>query len=226
MRAGSDTPPTSPGRFVPRLLGLATCALALAGCSEADMVTQPKYKPLQPSTFFADGQSSRPIEPGTVARVARGETFQVHDAFETGETQGKLVNTIPLKGFDPGDKVDESEAREARRSALLRGRERFNIFCSPCHGRTGEGNGMIVQRGFSRPPSFHKQRLHDAPDGHFFRAITNGYGAMYSYASRVPPADRWAITAYIRALQMSRPAEPDDEPKGERSKGQGEGRAR
>lgn len=173
--------------------------LAQAGCSEQDMVTQPKYQPLQPSTFFADGRSSRPVEPGT---VARGQ-LRVRPEFDDGEVGGKLVNYIPLKGFDPAERLDPAEAREARRAALERGRERFNIFCAPCHGRTGEGNGMIVRRGFSAPPSFHLPRLREAPPGHYYRAITNGFGAMYSYASRVPPADRWAITAYVRALQVS-----------------------
>ena len=90
---------------------------------------------------------------------------------------------------------------------LARGRERFDIFCAPCHARTGDGDGMIVERGMPRPPSFHSVRLRDAPDRHFLQVITNGYGAMYAYADRVPPADRWAITGYIRALQLSRNAE-------------------
>jgi mono/diheme cytochrome c family protein len=188
-----------------RLLGagLGAAALFSAGCSEQDMVIQPKYKPLQPSTFFADGRSSRPVEPGT---VARGQ-LQVHPAFDTGEVDGKLVGYVPLKGFDPNEAVEPSSARAARREALERGRERFNIYCSPCHGRTGEGNGMIVQRGFPKPPSFHEPRLREAPPGHFYKAITNGFGAMYSYASRISPADRWAIVTYVRALQLSQNAQ-------------------
>jgi mono/diheme cytochrome c family protein len=177
-------------------------ALLVAGCNEADMVVQPKLKPLQPSTFFSDGRASRPVEPGTVAR----EQLRVHPAFDTGETDGKLVGYVPLRGFDPNESVDRDAAREARRQALVRGRERFDIYCSPCHGRTGEGNGMIVLRGFPKPPSFHEQRLREAPPGHFFRAITNGFGVMYSYAARVEPADRWAIVTYIRALQLSQDA--------------------
>ena len=193
MRAGS---------VLPRLLGLAlgAWALASAGCSEQDMVIQPKYEPLQPSTFFADGQSSRPIEPGT---VARGQ-YLGRPAFETGDVDSKVVSYIPLKGFDPNETLGEAEAKAARKATLERGRERFNIYCSPCHSRTGDGNGMVVQRGFSPPPSFHEKRLKEVPPGHFFHVITNGYGAMYSYASRVAPADRWAIAAYIRALQLSR----------------------
>jgi mono/diheme cytochrome c family protein len=186
---------------VPRLLAFAY-AVMLAGCSEQDMVIQPKYKPLQASTFFSDGRSSRPVEPGT---VARGH-LDVRPAFDTGEVDGKLVNYIPLKGFDPGETLAAADAVEARRQALVRGRERFNIYCSPCHGQTGEGNGMIVQRGFSPPPSFHLPRLREAPPGHYYHAITNGFGAMYSYASRIKPADRWAIVAYVRALQLSQGA--------------------
>jgi mono/diheme cytochrome c family protein len=104
------------------------------------------------------------------------------------------------------------------RAALARGRERFNIYCSPCHGQTGLGQGMIVQRGFSPPPSFHEQRLRDVPAGHFFHVITHGYGAMYSYAARVAPEDRWKIVAYIRALQLSFNARLDDVPVEDRAK--------
>ena len=168
------------------------------------MVTQPKYEPLQESAFFADGRSSRPVEPGT---VARGQ-LRIDLAFTTGMSDGALVAEIPLKGFDSRESLPDPQARDARRAALVRGRERYDIYCSPCHARTGEGNGMIVQRGFSRPPSLLDPRLRDAPVGHFFHVMTNGYGAMYSYASRVVPSDRWAIVAYIRALQASRSEPP------------------
>ena len=185
-------------------LALGVCALLVAGCSEQDMVTQPKLKPLQASRFFADGASARPVEPGT---IARGQ-LRLNPAFDTGEVDGKLVAYVPLKGFDPGETLDPAAARAARSAALERGRERFNIFCSPCHDRTGRGNGIIVQRGFTKPPSFvattgPDARLRTTPPGHFFKVMTNGYGAMYSYASRIPPADRWAIVTYIRALQLS-----------------------
>jgi mono/diheme cytochrome c family protein len=183
------------------------------------MVIQPRYKPLQASAFFSDGRGSRPAEPGT---IARGQ-LRDNPAFDTGEVGGKLIGYIPLKGFDPNERIDDSDARAARRAALERGRERFNIYCAPCHDRTGNGNGMIVQRGFSRPPRLHEPRLREAPPGHFFHVITHGYGAMYSYASRVEPADRWAITAYIRALQLSQNASPADVPPDERSKLSGEG---
>ncbi len=146
------------------------------------MVVQPKLKPYQASAFFADGQGSRPVEPGT---IARGQ-LQVDPAYDTGKTGNLLVADIPGQG------------RQAR--SWSAGSERFNIYCSPCHSRAGDGRGMIVQRGFPPPPSFHEQRLLDAPAGHFFNVMTIGYGAMYSYASRIPADDRWAIVAYIRAL--------------------------
>ena len=184
------------------LIALSLFTTTSAGCgfmAEPDMVVQPKLKPLQPSAFFADGRGSRPVEPGTIARGQLG----VSAAFDTGTVEGALVEYIPLEGFDPSETVAADRARASRRAALERGRERYNIYCSPCHSRAGDGLGMIVQRGFSRPPSLHEKRLVDAPPGHFYRVITNGYGAMYSYASRVSPDDRWKIVAYIRALQLS-----------------------
>jgi hypothetical protein len=156
------------------------------------MVVQPRYRTFQESTFFADGLSARPLVAGT---VARGQ-LRIDRLFFTGKSGDKLIDSIPLAQVD--------------RAVLERGRERFNIFCSPCHDRAGDGRGMIVQRGFSPPPSFHEQRLRDAPSGHFFHVMTHGYGAMFSYASRVSPADRWAIVAYIRALQLSRHARLED----------------
>jgi hypothetical protein len=168
---------------------------AAAGCSEQDMVIQPRVKPYQESAFFVDGQSSRPLLLGT---IARGQ-LHVDPAYDTGKTGDLLVDKIPARV-----KLD--------RKLLERGQERYNIYCSPCHSRSGDGRGMIVQRGFPTPPSFHEQRLLDAPAGHFFNVISNGYGAMYSYAARVPIDDRWAIVAYIRALQLSQHATLDDVP--------------
>lgn len=215
MRAGG-------GVWVRRVrsgLALGVWALLSAGCSEQDMVTQPKLKPLQASAFFANGASARPAEPGT---IARGQ-LRLNPAFDTGEVDGKLVAFVPLKGFDPGEALDPGAAREARIVALERGRERFNIYCSPCHDRTGSGNGIIVQRGFTKPPSFvatagPDARLRQTPPGHFFKVMTNGYGAMYSYASRIPPADRWAIVTYIRALQLSQNPQVASAAGGERSR--------
>jgi mono/diheme cytochrome c family protein len=164
------------------------------------MAKQPKYhRALEESDFFEDGRASRPVVEGT---VARGQ-LRVDRAFYEARSGEALIDDVPMK-------VD--------RAVLERGRERFNIYCSPCHSRLGDGQGMIVQRGFSPPPSLHEQRLRDAPAGHFFHVITHGYGAMYSYASRVPPEDRWAIVAYIRALQLSQHASLADVPATERSK--------
>lgn len=203
-RAGNHRPrPRSrPGRW---LLGLA--ALLAAGCAEQEMDKQPKYqRPYQESAFFADGQSSRPVVAGT---VARGQLRTDRPYYEGKSTGDLLIDEIPRK-------VD--------RAVLARGQQRYNIYCAPCHGQTGDGQGMIVKRGFSPPPSFHLERLRDAPSGHYFNVITNGYGAMYSYASRVPVDDRWAITAYIRALQFSQGAKLDDVPAEIRPTLEGQGR--
>jgi mono/diheme cytochrome c family protein len=167
------------------------------GCSEQDMVVQPKVKPYQESAFFVDGQASRPLEAGTIARGQLGGDR----AYRTGKSGDLLVDAIPVT-------LD--------RALLERGQQRYNIYCSPCHSRSGDGRGMIVRRGFPPPPSFHEQRLLGAPTGHYFNVITHGYGAMYSYASRIPIDDRWAIVAYIRALQLSRHATLDDVPAEER----------
>jgi len=158
-------------------------ALLLSGC-RLDMHVQPKYEPEDPSTFFADGRSERPPVEGT---VARGE-LRTDELLYTGRMNGTDADLFPF----PITAAD-----------LGRGRERYNIYCSPCHDYTGSGNGMIVQRGFPSPPSFQLQRLRQAPAGHFFQVMTNGLGLMYSYASRVSPEDRWRIAAYIRALQLS-----------------------
>lgn len=174
-----------------RLLALAGLALFSAGCN-TDMWRQPKQEPLDASEFFADGQANRPLVPGTIARgYARQDT-----PYYTGVRNGHWVDGLPMP---------------VTMDLLKRGQERFNIYCTPCHGRLGDGNGMIAKRGFSlrRPPgNYHTDRLRNMPVGHFYDVITNGYGAMYSYASRVEPQDRWAIVAYIRALQLSQHADP------------------
>lgn len=169
------------------LLTLVALATAAVGCRR-DMFHQPFSKPLGSSDFFQDNHmASRPLVQHT---VARGH-LDADEAFYTGKLGTNLVETFPFP---------------VTREVLERGRERFDIYCSPCHGRTGEGNGMIVQRGFPPPPSYHIERLRKAPAGHFVDVITQGYGIMYSYAARVEPADRWAIAAYIRALQRSQDA--------------------
>ena len=152
---------------------------------------QPRYKALDPSTFFDDGRSARPVVPGTVAR----DQLRTDEAFYTGKLNGVEVATFPM----PISRAD-----------LERGRERYNIYCTPCHDRLGNGQGMIVQRGFPPPPSYHTDRLRQAPVGHFFSVMTNGYGTMYSYASRITPEDRWKIAAYIRVLQLSQAAKISD----------------
>jgi mono/diheme cytochrome c family protein len=163
------------------------------------MSDQPKYTRLRPSDFFSDGRSGRPRVEGTVARG----TVDADEAFYTGRVNGAPVARIPVP-ITP--------------ALLKRGRERFNIFCTPCHGYLGNGEGMVVLRGFQHPPSYHIDRLREAPDGHFFDVITHGLGAMSSYATRVAPVDRWAITAYIRALQLSQNAKIDVLPPAEREK--------
>jgi mono/diheme cytochrome c family protein len=168
----------------------------LGGC-RLDMHLQPKYKPYEPSSFFGDGRSERPAIPGT---VARGQ-LRLDQHLYTGKMNGSVADTFPFP---------------ITRKDLDRGRERFNIYCTPCHDYTGSGHGMIVQRGFPAPPSYHIDRLRQAPVGHFFDVITNGSGTMYSYAARVSPEDRWRIVAYIRALQLSQKASVDDVPRAQR----------
>jgi hypothetical protein len=157
------------------------------------MYDQPRYEPLEQSTFFADGRSARPLEPNT---VARGQ-LRTDEHLTTGKTGGAHAETFPFL---------------ISRETLMRGQERYNIFCSPCHDRVGRGQGMVVHRGFARPASFHGERLRQAPAGYFFDAITNGFGVMPSYASQITVEDRWAIVAYIRALQLSQRATLADVP--------------
>jgi mono/diheme cytochrome c family protein len=157
--------------------------LTFAAC-RPDMENQPKAKPLSESDFFSNQANARPIPPHTVERGDARENA----AFYTGLVNGTYITQLPVK-LTP--------------ELLARGRERFNAVCAECHDRTGSGNGMVVLRGFPQPPSYHAPRLRNAPIGHFFDVMTNGYGVMYSYATRVEPEDRWAIAAYIRALQLS-----------------------
>ena len=177
---------------------LAVLALFVAGC-RLDMHLQPKYLPYDPSTFFDDGRSARQPVPGT---VARGQ-LHLDDLLYTGKENGVFADKFPF----PMTRAD-----------LERGRERYNIYCTPCHDYTGSGRGMIVQRGFPPPPSYHIDRLRSAPAGHFFDVITNGLGSMYSYAARVDVEDRWRIAAYIRVLQLSQHAKIEDVPAAEREK--------
>ena len=167
------------------MAGIAALALAcfVSGCRQ-DMQIQPRYNPYDASNFFGDSRSARPPVPGT---IARGQ-LHLDELLYAGKVDGKDAEVFPF---------------EITRADLNRGRERYNIYCSPCHDVTGSGRGMIVLRGFPQPPSFHIDRLRQAPPGHYFDVMTNGLGVMYSYAARVSPEDRWRIAAYIRALQLS-----------------------
>lgn len=164
--------------------------LLLCGCRQ-QMAEQPSYDPLEKSDFFEDGRSARPLVEGT---VARGH-LQDDDLLFTGMIDGKPATEFPFK-------VTEQ--------IVKRGQERFNIFCSMCHGYTGEANGIVVERGFLQPPSFHEKRLKDQAHGYYFDVISRGYRGMPSYAAKIPPRDRWAIVAYIRALQLSKDMKEGD----------------
>jgi mono/diheme cytochrome c family protein len=181
------------------------------------MYDQPRYEPLESSEFFGDGLSARPQIEGTVARGQLRDDEPLH----AGKSAGRLVATVPQAAYRAiharypqrfGRPFDDTDGAELRRALLERGRERFDICCSVCHGRTGDGNGMIVQRGFRKPPSYHIDRLREAPAGHLFEVVSRGFGAMPSYANRVDVFDRWAIVAYLRALQLSANARIDDVP--------------
>ncbi|MGH7202131.1 MAG: c-type cytochrome [Planctomycetaceae bacterium] len=172
---------------------LIACAV---GCQQ-EMANQPRYDPLEPSVFFDDRQSSRQLVPGTVVRdgviVNAGPMDRV---MQTGMENGEVVDALP---------ASLTEDRGLR-DVLLRGRQRFRIYCAPCHGLAGEGDGMVVRRGFPSPPTYHSDRLRGKPLGHFYIVATNGLGKMPSYADQISTEDRWAIAAYVRALQFSQHA--------------------
>ncbi|HYC62277.1 MAG TPA: cytochrome c [Thermoanaerobaculia bacterium] len=172
--------------------------LTLAACRQK-MANQPRYDPLETSDFFADGMSARPRVANT---VARGE-LSSDPFFDTGKINGVVADGFPF-------------AMTAE--VIDRGHERFDIYCSECHGRVGDGNGMIPARGYRRPPSFHTAAMRSATTGHLFDVMTNGFGAMPPYGSMIPPRDRWAIAAYIRALQLSQNATVADVPPADRAK--------
>jgi mono/diheme cytochrome c family protein len=177
----------------PRLGMLALVVVGVVACRQ-DMHDQPRMKPLRGSGMFPDGRSARPLVAGTVARG----TLQEDEAFFTGRTKAGFVSEPPVEVTD---------------ELLHRGRERFEVFCSPCHGRTGRGDGMVVQRGFKQPPSYHTERLRTLPIGYLYDVASHGFGAMSGYAAQVPPADRWAIVAYVRVLQYSQYAPVADVPR-------------
>jgi mono/diheme cytochrome c family protein len=171
-----------------RRLAVIVLCLAAAGCTKSDMDSQPKYHEYEPGALFRDGQVLQSPVPGTVAR---------DEPVDASEVATRPTVTAQL---------------------LAQGRKQYDVFCSPCHDRVGSGRGIVVSRGFPQPPSFHQQTLRDADDRHFYDAITNGYGAMYAFADRIRPQDRWAIVAYVRALQLSQHANVADLPAGERDK--------
>ena len=172
--------------------------LALVGCHR-DMYDQPRLEPLEKNTFFDDGRSSRPLVEGVVEYGA----ISPNDVFNSGKANGEFTDELP-----------ESLTLDA--ALLKRGEQRFNIFCSNCHGLSGDGDGMIVLRGYRKPPTYHSDRLRGMPIGYFFDVATNGFGVMPSYASQIPVKDRWAIAAYVRALQLTQYAKLDDVPEAER----------
>src|SRR5262249_3421533 len=182
-----------------RVVLLALGAMAMiTGCRQ-DMQNQPKFIPLRSSEFFPDQRSARYPVPGTVPRLdnPQWDAAQLDPAsyFLTGKHGNAFGNELPFP---------------LTRQVLARGQNRYNIYCTPCHALVGDGNGMIVQRGFKHPPSFHQQRLRNAPVGYFYDVISNGLGAMPDYASQLKPADRWAVAAYLRALQLSQNANEGD----------------
>jgi mono/diheme cytochrome c family protein len=184
---------------------MVTLTLATLACRQ-DMHDQPRYKPLAKSTFFGDGRSARPRVPGT---VARGH-LPGDPALETGKAGTAFVAAVPVPIDLP---------------LLKRGEQRYAIYCAPCHGQVGRGDGMIVRRGYRPPPSFHVDRLRAQPAGYFFDVITAGFGAMPDYAAPLTVADRWAVVAYVRALQLSQNATVADVPEGRRAELAGTGAA-
>jgi Cytochrome C oxidase, cbb3-type, subunit III len=179
---------------------------AVAGCRQ-DMHNQPKFIPLRSNDFFPDQRSGRNPVRGTVPRLDNAaldrEQLDPNSYYLSGKRGGVYGNELPFP---------------LTSEVMDRGQERYNIYCAPCHARVGDGNGMIVQRGFKHPPSFHQQRLRNAPVGYFYEIISNGLGAMPDYAEQIKPADRWAIAAYVRALQMSQNASEADVPAADKDK--------
>ena len=204
----TDCQSVQPGAARPRGTGIHACvgfaalllaAVTLSGCRQ-DMQDQPRFIPLRPSGFFDDGRSERPLIEGTVARGHLNDDLALY----TGKgADGKPLDTFPFP---------------VTKDVVARGQERFNVYCSPCHDRTGYGDGMVVRRGFRHPPSYHTDQIRDLANGFIFDVITNGFGAMPDYAAQIPVRDRWAIVSYIRALQLSQNATLNDLPAEDRGK--------
>jgi len=181
-------------------LGAILVALASTTACRQDMHDQPKYIPLRPSSFFADGRSARAFPEGT---VARGHLNDDTALYSGKGADGKPLDTFPFP---------------VTKAVIERGQDRFNVYCTPCHDHTGYGNGMIVRRGYRHPPSYHTDRLRRVPNGYIYDVITSGFGAMPDYAAQIEPRDRWAIVAYVRALQLSQQATVNDVPESERGR--------
>lgn len=192
MNTNMQTSKTITAKLIVRMAIVGMALFVLAACGE-NMRDEARLKPYEPNAFFPDNQSARPLVDGTVPFGFLNDD----EHFYEGRVDGEYAETFPF---------------EITQDVLERGQERYNIFCAPCHAPDGYGRGMIVQRGFPMPPSFHSERLREAPVGYFFDVITNGFGVMYPYGYRVPPQDRWAIIAYIRALQLSQHANIEDVP--------------
>jgi mono/diheme cytochrome c family protein len=206
--------------------GLLLLIFYLTGCRQ-DMHDQPKYKPLRPSAFFADGRGARSLPEGSVARNQLKADAQLYTGKTEGGQTAASAQSDQSVAASPGQNANAAASFQGYETtfpfpideaALDRGEERFNIYCSVCHGRTGDGLGMIVRRGYRRPPSYHEDRLRQAPVGYLFDVITNGFGAMPDYAAQISTEDRWKIIAYIRALQLSQQGTVADVPPDKRDK--------
>jgi mono/diheme cytochrome c family protein len=200
----TDCQSVQPGAARPVRVGVALAALLLAALTlpacRQDMHDQPRFIPLRPSGFFDDGRSQRPLIEGTVPRGHLNDDLALY----TGkDAAGKPLDTFPFP---------------VTRDVVDRGQERFNVYCSPCHDRTGSGDGMVVRRGFRHPPSYHTGQIRSLANGFIFDVITNGFGAMPDYAAQISARDRWAIVAYVRALQLSQHASIADLPAEDRGK--------
>src|SRR5919198_1141791 len=195
----------------------------LSGCEKAmhDMYDQRKYKPLAASDLFSDGQSARPLPPGTIVRsggaMAGASSGRIGEQPLLGSQSEPHSTHLGEHAHEhPG--VSQTNPLPITQVLLRHGQERYNIYCAPCHSPLGDGDGMVARRGFPHPPSYHTDRLRNAPDSHFFSIISQGYGAMYPYADRLSENERWAVVAYIRALQLSQHAGLADVPEATRGK--------
>jgi mono/diheme cytochrome c family protein len=193
----------------------AAAGMAVIGGCRQDMQNQPKFIPLRSSEFYSDRRSARYPVPGTIPQLedknVDREQLDPGSYYLTGKHGNAYGNELPAQLGDPNSAT-------GRAQILARGQQRYNIYCTPCHSMVGDGDGMIVQRGYKRPPSFHVQRLRNAPIGWFYDVISNGFGGMPDYAAQVKPADRWAIAVYIRALQLSQNATDADVAQADRDK--------